>query len=69
MPKRIKGESGIDGRAKTAMQERGIKRQLPADWLSQKVKYIRLRKVANTTQVTTAFIALGFQCHLLPLNK
>jgi len=67
-PKRIKEESGIDGRVGTATQERKIKRHLPADWLSPKVKYIRQPKAASTTQVTSTLITLCFQCHLLPLK-
>ena len=67
--KRIKAKSGTDDRAVTATQECKLKRQLPANLLSQKVKYIRPPKAASTTEVTPTFIVLCFQCHLLPLKK
>lgn len=51
MAKRIKAKSGTDDRAVTAAQERKLKRQLPADLLSQKSKYSRPPKAASTSEL------------------
>jgi len=69
MLERIKAELGTDDKVMTAMQGCKLKRQLPADLLSQKVKYSRPPKAAGTAEVTPTLITLCFQCHLLPLKK
>lgn len=59
--KRIKVELGTDDRVVTTTQGHKLKGQLPADLLSQKVKYNRPPKEASTTEVTPTLITLCIQ--------